>query len=177
MPMYVWHNVSLDRWSGFMLGTWGVLISTAALHNNTSTSDLQKNVYITPCSTVCTGVHVYMYCRSTLRNAAVYQEMASKCFMCGTPTKDTHLHVHVYMYEGSLTHWPSSQGWAPIILLFICACVFVLVGCGVLGLGFFLYSSIYSVLYTCTMNIYFHVYTWVYMYTCAYHIMGSYQNM
>ena len=65
----------------------------------------------------------------------------------------TQVHVHVGRvgyHKRSLTHHPSSQGWAsrcPIV------CMFVLFGCGVLGLGFLFFSSfmtnLASALYTC----------------------------
>ena len=130
-----------------------ILISTSDLHVH-----VHVHVYITPVLYVQVYMYtMYMYCRSTLRNSAVYQEIASKCFMCGTLTKDSHL-LKIHTHEGSLTHRPSSQGWDPKSPIHLCLCVCtVRVWC--IGSGFPFFSSS-----TTNLALYIVCYTHVNMY-------------
>ena len=61
--------------------------------------------------------------------------------------------VYVYIDVRSLTHCPSSQGWASSIHVH----VVVLFGCGVLGLSFLLFSSITYLVCYAHVRIYMYV--------------------
>ena len=76
-------------------------------------------------------------------------------------------------HERSLTHHPSSQGWASGVLLFCVCVVFVTLMCAfgcLLGVGCWKLPSLLS---WCVMHMCFHVYVrkvymYMYIYVCIY---------